>query len=592
MVEPRFRWALPTPVDVSPAVHAAGLELGLGRHALGLLALRGVADPDALGAFFAPAADGLHDPRLLPDAERFLDRIGRARAGGERVLVFGDFDADGLTGLTVLTRALRRTGIEAIPYVPHRVDEGHGLSQGGIQAAVDAGATLIVTVDCGSTSVAEVDAAAARGIEVIVSDHHRVPEEAPRAVAIVNPHRPDATYPDRRLTGAGLAFKLAALLLDRPGGHDDLAELAALAAVGTVADVAPVLGENRSIARLGLEAIRAGRSAGIAALLRRAGTEPASVDLETIGFVIAPRLNAASRVGEAADAAALLLTDDPAEADRLADLLEAANLERRDLTRTAVAEARATIPEGHAEPATVIRGDWPVGIVGLVAARLAEEHGRAAVVGSNLGSIVRASCRSDGRLDLAATLRACDDLLLRYGGHRGAAGFEIAADRWDAFRDRFLALAAEAVPADPRVSLSLDLVVDAEAVDYALLRDLARLAPFGPGHPDPLLAITGLTATRVRPATGGHTQFTLRRRLDVLDGIAFGRADLADTVQAGSQIDIVARLSSRRFGGFESLQLDIRDAAGVGHIAGLTAEQAARPLVAVGPGPGAVVAAR
>ncbi len=592
MVEPRFRWALPTPVDVSPAVRAAGLELGLGRHALELLTLRGVADPDELGSFFAPAAHGLHDPRLLPDAEPFVDRIRRARDGDERVLVFGDFDADGLTGLTILTRALRRTRIDTIPYVPHRVDEGHGLSHGGIQAAVDAGATLIVTVDCGSTSVAEVDEAASRGIDVIVTDHHRVPEEAPRAVAFVNPHRPDATYPDRRLTGAGLAFKLAALLLDRPGGHDDLAELAALAAVGTVADVAPVLGENRSIARLGLEAIRAGRSAGIAALLRRAGTDPASVDLETIGFVIAPRLNAASRVGEAADAAALLLTDDPAEADRLADLLEAANLERRDLTRTAVAEARATIPAGHAEPATVIRGDWPVGIVGLVAARLAEEHGRAAVVGSNLGSTVRASCRSDGRLDLAATLRACDDLLLRYGGHRGAAGFEISADRWDAFRVRFLAMAAEAVPADPRVSLSLDLVVDAEAVDYALLRDLARLAPFGPGHPDPLLAITGLTATRVRPANGGHTQFTLRRRLDVLDGIAFGRADLAETVLAGTQIDIVARLSSRRFGGFESLQLDIRDAAGAGHIAGLAAEEAARPLVAVGPGLDGVVAPR
>ena len=620
MLEPRFRWTVPAPAEVPPSVHEAGIAHGLGAHAIQLIVGRGVADSQALDAFFAPPVIGLHDAHLLPDADRFVDRIERARSRGERVLVFGDFDADGLTGLAVMTRALRRLGVDVTPYVPGRVTEGHGLSEAGIEAARAAGAELIITVDCGSSSAAEAAVARTQGLDVIVTDHHRVPETAPEAVAFVNPHRPDATYPDRRLTGAGLAYRLAGLLFAGAGLHDDRAELAALATVGTVADVAPVLGENRSIARLGIEGIRGGGSAGIAAILRRAGIDAAAADLETVGFAIAPRLNAAGRVGESDDAAALLLTDDPAEADRLAERLEAANLERRDLTKTAVAEARAAVAEalvagtpGGSDAATVIRGDWPAGIVGLVAARLAEEHGRPAVVGANMGDVIRASCRgggggaagggngssagsaqgSAGGLDLTAALRACDDLLIRYGGHRGAAGFEIEAGRWDSFRERFLELAAAAAPADPSIALGLDLTLPADAVGYDLLRDIARLAPFGPGHPDPILAISGLTATRVRAASGGHTQLTLKKTRDVLDGIAFGRADLAGTISQGDRLDVVARLMSRRFGGFESLQLDVRDAAPEGHLARLiAAARGSGPAVAVGPGANLVEAGR
>jgi len=209
----------------------------------------------------------------------------------------------------------------------------------------------------------------------------------------------------------------------------------------------------------------------------------------------------------------------------------------------------------------VVHGPWSVGIVGLVAARLAEDRGRPAVVGAELGDVIRASCRSDGSLDLGATLEACSDLFVRHGGHAGAAGFELPADRWGEFMERFTALAASAAPRDPRTVLQVDLVLPALDVDYTLHRDLARLAPFGPGNPEPLVAVLGLTATRVRAATGGHSQLTLKRRLDVLDGIAFGRSDIAEVVREGDRLDVVARLTSRRFGGYESLQLDIRDVA-------------------------------
>ena len=340
--------------------------------------------------------------------------------------------------------------------------------------------------------------------------------------------------------------------------------LAELATIGTVADVAPIIGENRAIARLGLDRLRSAPLPGLAALLELAGSAPASVDLETVAFVIAPRLNAAGRVGDALEAARLLLTDDPAEAAELAAALQAANLVRRDLTRTAMAEAQAVLA---AEPgdaaATVVRGDWPVGVIGLVAGRLAEERGRPAVVGDRAGrrdpGVVPERRRVRPRRGPRRLLRPVRPARRPPGRGRVRA----PPDRWDAFRERFLALVTNALPAssDGRPELRIDLVVPAPEVDYGFLAELHRLDPTGPGNPDPLVAVEGLTVTRVRAANGGHTQLTLRKRLDVVDGIAFGRSDLAETVHEGDRLDVVARIVTRRFGGYESIQLEIRDAA-------------------------------
>ncbi|HET7026248.1 MAG TPA: single-stranded-DNA-specific exonuclease RecJ, partial [Candidatus Limnocylindrales bacterium] len=543
------------------------------------VAARGIDTPDALRAFLADPLDGLHDPALLPDAALLVERIRLARERDEVVLVFGDFDADGLTGLAILARALRALRLRAEPYVPSRLDEGHGLSLEAVRTAERLGARLIVTVDTGSSSGREIGAAAERGIDVIVTDHHRVPPVAPPALALVNAHRPDASYPDARLSGAGVAFKVAQLLVRElaatgPGGLEPFEplDLADLAAIGTVADLAPVLGENRAIARLGLARLRTNAHAGLAALLARAGVVPARADLETIAFAIAPRLNAAGRVGDPMDAARLLLTDDPSEADALAERLEAANGERRELTRAAIADARGLVASGDGP--ILIRGAWPVGIVGLVASRLVDDTGRAAVVATDTGGVLRASCRSDGIVDLGAALEGCADLLERHGGHPGAAGFELLADRWDVFCERFRLVVEALAPAatapdtgeepDARRPLRVELALEPGAVDYGLLRDLARLEPTGPGHPEVLVAISGLIVVRVRAASGGHTQVTLRRERDVLDAIAFGRDDLPALLAEGDRVDVVARLASRTFGGFESLQLDVRDVAGHG----------------------------
>ena len=596
VIEPRFSWRVAEAVTPTRELLDAGSRLGLGARAIGLLAGRGLSTMDELEAFFAEPITALHDPRLLPDAEPFVARMRAARAAAETVMVFGDFDADGLTGLAILVRALRAWGMDPLPYVPSRLDEGHGLSEKALDAARAAGVTLIVTVDCGSTSLPEIAAARESGIDVIVTDHHRLPPVLPVAVAIVNPQRADSRYPERRLAGSGVAFKLAQLLLaDEPGGPAAALDLVDLATIGSVADLVPILGETRAIVRLGLARIATGPRPGIAALLAAASVAPEAVDVETLSFAVAPRINAAGRVGESAAAAALLLTDDRAEADRLATELETANRTRRDLTSQAMGEARAAIkatdaalsaatmaltdgatagatdepaaglvPDPSAIHATIVRGPWPVGIVGLVASKLVEDHGRPAIVGADLGDVIRASCRSDGRLDLGATLDACGPIFLRHGGHAGAAGFEIEEARWPEFVAIFDALAARSVPADPRLPLAIDLSLPALEVDYALHRDLRRLDPCGQGNPEPLLIVQDLTVTRVRAASGGHTQLTLRRRLDVLDGIAFGRSDLAETVHEGDRVDVVARLTSRTFGGYESLQLDIRDVASSG----------------------------
>jgi single-stranded-DNA-specific exonuclease len=585
VTEPRFRWQFPAAAaTVEEATLAAGRRHGLDERVTRLLAGRGVADEAALDAFFAPPEAGLHDPSLLPDAAAFRDRIARARRDGETVLVFGDFDADGLTGLAIVVLALRRLGVSAIPYVPSRLEEGHGLSLAAVAAAGEAGASIIVTVDCGTTSLPEIAAAGAAGIDVLVTDHHRVPPELPAAAAIVNPKRADSAYPEPRLAGSGVAFKIAQLLLaDEPGGPAAALDLTDLATIGSIADVVPVLGETRAIVRIGLDRIRREARPGIAALLAAAGVAASSVDVESLAFAVAPRINAAGRMGEALVAARLLLSESTEEATALAAELEAANSSRRDLTKGVIAEARAQLaeaPPAAAGSATIVHGPWPVGIVGLVASRLVDDLGRPAVVGADLGEVIRGSCRSDGSIDLGAALEACAPLFLRYGGHAGAAGFEIAAERWPAFVEQFGALAATAAPSDPRRVLAIDLALPALDVDYALQRGLATLAPCGAGNPEPLVAVLGLTVTRSREASGGHTQLTLKRGLDVLDGIAFGRPDLAATVAEGDRVDVVGRLTSRSFGGFESLQLEIRDVATSG-----SHPEAAAILTAAGVGP-------
>ncbi len=589
MLRPTRPWVLaspgPIPADLAPVAD----RLGVSPRLLGLLVARGCTRPEDLETFLGDPLAALHDPALLPDAVPFAARIARARDRGERVLVYGDFDADGLSALAVMVLALRTYGVDVEPYAPSRFTDGHGLSEAAVELAATSGCPVIVTVDCGTSSAGEIALAASRGIDVLVTDHHHVPDRPPGAAALVNPHRPDSVYPDARLTGAGVAFKVAQLILgDEPGGRRAWIDLADLATIGTISDIAPLLGENRAIVRLGLERFRHDPRPGLAALLDTAGLAPARVDAESIAYTIAPRLNAAGRIGEVTLAARLLLATDASQATELAAQLEDANRTRRDLTATALAEARAAVGDPGDAPAVVVAGPWPIGLIGLVAGRLAEQHRRPAVVFSTDGEPWRGSARSPGGgLDLARAFAACERHFVRFGGHAEAAGADLLPGQLEAFREDFLALAAGAPATSADPPCRIDLAVPVSGVDYELHRELARLEPVGPGNPVPQVAVMGATVIRVKPVSNGHVQLTVSKGREVLDVIAFGRGDLADSVSPGDRLDIVARIGSRTFGGYESLQLELIDAAPAGGPAPLTAAATApgMPMADTATGP-------
>jgi single-stranded-DNA-specific exonuclease len=565
---PSHHWVLPPAHAVDAATIEDARRRGLSARVLRILSRRGPVDAARLRSLFDAPEAGLHDPALLPDASRVQEVIARARSAETSVLVLGDFDADGLTGLAILTEALRCAGFRVEPYVPDRTAEGHGLSMAAVAHAQSAGHLLIITADTGSTSVTEVGAARAAGIDVIITDHHVLGPTLPAAVALVNPQRRDSQYPDRGLSGSGVAFKVAQLLMAGDASTIKAAlRLADLAAIGSVADVVPLTGETRAIVRLGLRQLEEDPRPGLAALLHSAGIERVGLSIDDIAFGLAPRINAMGRVGDPSVAAALLLASDAPTAERLAAELEAANRQRRDLTATTLAEARAVLAERPDEAFIVIVGDWPVGVIGLVAGRLAEETGRPALVISSAVTPWRGSARSSGGVDLAAAFAACDDLLSRHGGHPAAAGCHVDPERLAELRVRLTGFALERPPKDGRPSLVIDLIQSASRTDHVLLGELAPLE--AAREAPPLVGVAGLTVIRARLANGGHTQLTLRKGRDVIDGISFGRADLAEQLTEGLEVDLVARLASRSFAGLETLQLEVRDVAPAGTLLAL-----------------------
>ncbi|MFO1539726.1 MAG: single-stranded-DNA-specific exonuclease RecJ, partial [Chloroflexota bacterium] len=558
------------PLD--PETIAAARARGLNGRIARILSRRGPVTEATLAACFDDPRAALHDPALLPDADACRARVDRAVAEGARVCVVGDFDADGLTGLAILVLALRARGLDVLPWIPLREEDGHGIPRRAVDDAAAGGCTLLVSADTGSTSHAEIAYASGLGIDTIVTDHHALPADLPPAVALVNPHRPGSRYPYPDLSGSGVAFKVAQLLLaDAEGGPERALALADLAASGTIADLVRPDGENRAICRLGLERIAQDPRPGIRALLAQApGGERGG--RETVSHVLAPRINAPGRVGGAELALDLLLAEDAESAARIAETIEEKNRIRRRQTETAIADARARIAEDAEDGdagVLVVAGLWPVGVIGLVAGRRAEETGRPALVVSTMAEPWRGSARSPGGYDLAAAFAACDALLVRHGGHAGAAGCQVEPSRFAELRT---ALAAQLPPtaagSRPR-DLALDLVVGGDAVDSVLLGDLAPLEPAG--DPPALLGIAELVVRRIRPVKGGHVQLTFSRASGVIDAIAFGRSDLPEMLAEGMAVDVAGRVGRRTWEGIEQLRIEVRDIAPAGTLRGMRA---------------------
>ncbi len=561
MIVPRLEWLLPEPFPEPPPF------AGFGRPVATLLARRGFRDDAQLERFLHAGEASLHDISLMADADVALDRIERAIEAGERIAIWGDYDADGMTAVVVWVLAFRALGIEALRHVPSRLAEGYGLSRGGLERLAAAGVTLLITCDCGVTNATEVEEARSMGMEVIVTDHHLPSGPLPRAVAVVDPHRPDCTYPDPDLTGAGLAFKLASALLARRG--QAAADLAGVAAIGTIADMAPMTGESRAIVRLGLDDLAGTSRPGLRALLARAAEVPAQPTARDLAFGVAPRINAAGRIADAELAMSLLLEEDPTAAERIAEALEAVHVERRAITAATIEEAVALAAADPGDGPLALRGEWAPGVLGLVANRLVESLGRPVAVAAPVEDELRGSVRAPSDFHVALALEACAPLLLKRGGHPAAGGFSLKIDGWADFAAAFAALPRPFPPDPGRVperatALTVDLVLPAMHLGWPLAEEIARLAPFGPGHVEPLLAVTGLRVADARRvgATGDHLALRMRRGAEVFDAIAFGTPFDRPLPEPGVALDLVGTLERDIFQGLPRLRIRVADYAG------------------------------
>jgi single-stranded-DNA-specific exonuclease len=559
VIPPRVEWVLPPPCLDPPAF------AGFGRPVATLLARRGFVGDDDLRSFLEAGNESLHDTSLMADADVALDRIELAIANGQRIAIWGDYDADGMTAVAIWVIALRSLGVEPLRHVPSRLAEGYGLAAAGLQRLRDAGAELVITCDCGVTNVEEVEEARRIGLEVIVTDHHLPPEVLPRAVAVVDPHRLDCTYPDADLTGAGVAFKLASALLSRQGRNAP--DLAALAAIGTIGDMAPMVGESRAIVRLGLEQLAHTSRAGLRALLARAAEEPAAPTARDLAFGVAPRINAAGRIAAAELAISLLLEEDEPAAERIGEELEAVHVERRALTAAAVEEARAEASSMPGDGPLLLRNDqWAPGLLGLVASRLVDLLARPVVVAALVEGEVRGSVRAPADFHVAVALDACASLLTKRGGHPAAGGFSLDPANWLALVQEFGSL-PRPYPADPVTAperpgrVAIDLVLPASHLGWPLADELQRLAPFGPGHVEPILAVTGLRVAEARRVgvTGDHLALRLRRGAEVFDAIGFGTPADRPLPEPGTAIDLVGTLERDLFQGMPRLRLRLLD---------------------------------
>lgn len=510
------------PLPVPPAFAAQFPNLP--RVVLAVLYQRGLRDPEAVRTFLAPETAPLHDAASLPDIGPALDRLAAALRAGERIALYGDYDVDGVTSLALFAGALRLAGAEPLVALPRRDREGYGLHMAAVAALAEQGARVLVTLDHGVGAPAEIAEARRRGIDVIVIDHHDVPPNIPPALALIDPKRADSRYPFRGLASVGLAYKVATALLERiaPAKAADFAARALdLVALGTVADVAPLVDENRALVARGLARLNApdGGRVGLRALCTIAGVRPGRLRARTISHVLGPRLNAAGRLDDAHLSFDLLTTDDAAQAERLARALDDLNRERQMLTEQLLARAEHELDEEL--PLALVGGpDYHLGVIGIVAARLVERWSRPAIVLHHGADEVRGSARSVEGFDVAWALRQCAHLLTRNGGHERAAGFALAPERLAQFQDTLQTLARAALGEQAERVWRVDAEVRLAELTFALAQALDLLEPFGEGNPPPLLLLRRVRIAERRrlgqPAPGPHLSLLLtdgRRRL-------------------------------------------------------------------------------
>ncbi len=524
-----------------------------------ILAARGMDSAAKARAYLA--CDGeMPDPYLMTDMAPAAGRVGLAMARGEKIAVFGDYDVDGITATCLLTDFLRKNGADVISYIPGRLEEGYGLNPIAIHQLKSEGVELIVTVDCGITAVAEARLCKELGIDLVITDHHECKDILPEAIAVVNPHRPDGGYPHLTLSGVGVAFKLAAALWgDQQAALKEYADMVCL---GTVADVMLLQGENRIFVAEGLKSLRNTHRPGIAALIEKCGCDPKSLTATSIGYMLAPRINAAGRIGKIEVAVELFLTDDPERAQVLAQELCDLNKQRQAVESEIFRQAVSMLPLGNPPEAIVLADEsWHQGVVGIVASRMAEEYCCPTFLICLDGEHGKASSRSYGGFNLFSSLTSLSHLLESYGGHELAAGFTIHRDQIADFRREVCKLAREYYDgAGPRTCLDIDCAISPELLSVKGIDALAALEPCGNGCPKPVLMLENLTIDRIGlVGNGRHTRLRLRDRHHTLNAICFGTTPESASIAQGDVVDVAFQPQVNEFRGERTVQLNVLD---------------------------------
>ena len=578
-------------------------ELNISSAAARMLVVRGIQTADEARAFVRPSLDKLHDPFLMKDMDKAVERLHQAITQGEKILIYGDYDVDGTTAVALMYRFLsgignrtampignRNTDDEPISdiryplpaidyYIPDRYTEGYGVSQQGIDYAAEQGCGLIITLDCGIKAVEKIAYANSKGIDVIVCDHHTPGDELPDAVAVLNMKRSDCPYPYKDLSGCGVGFKLAQAytqryLIEAKGNEairlsgERLLPLLQLLAMSIASDIVPITGENRILAHYGIKQLNTQPFTGLSAIMQVAGIEAKKITINELVYKIGPRINACGRMKSGRAAVELLLTDDPVFACQQAEEVNQHNDDRRDCDTETTKEALQQLQDdptyANRRSTVVYAPHWHKGVVGIVASRLTETYYRPTIVlTAGEDGIISGSARSVGGFDIYAAIDSCHDLLTNFGGHKYAAGLSMHIDDLPEFRERFEAyVAAHIQPNQLQPTLDIEAELQLGDITKSFYNVLRHLEPFGPGNPRPLFVSRRLINHRDTRAVGKereHLRLDVTDRMNAITGIAFGRADMAEYIQNGNAVDICYELNENTFNHYTSIQMMVQD---------------------------------
>ncbi len=527
-----------------------------------ILANRGIIEDEKVRKFLEPTREDFYDPFLMPDMEIAINRIIEAMNNNEKIMIYGDYDVDGITSISVLQKFLKEREATVSSYIPNRLEEGYGLNKEAIKGIYDKGYRLMITVDCGISAIEEIEYANSLGITTIITDHHEPLEELPKALAVIDAKRKDNKYPFNQLAGVGVVFKVIQALGIKLGlDEKEYLKYLDLVCVGTISDIVPLVDENRVIAKLGLKLVNVTKNLGLRCLLESAGYK--TIDSNTVSFGIAPRVNACGRMGHENEALDIFLSDDIDEVKKLSDKLNEYNRTRQETEKNIVKEALELIETNKEnEKSAIVLGHkgWHHGVIGIVSSKITETYFKPSILVSFEDGTAKGSGRSIPGFDLHEALCKCSKFLEKYGGHEMAVGLSLKEENFENFKEELNKIAKESKVDEILPVIYIDGTVKQEDMKMDFVKELHKLEPFGEGNKMPLFAYKGLKINSIRALTEGkHLKLTLKDDNIIIDAIGFNMGNLVNDYLIGDKVDIVGVLEVNSFNGMENIQINLKD---------------------------------